>query len=203
MPKPMNIFRFMLNSLKTIVTFILLCISARTCHHQACVSNYLFHCACLAIFWRDSSQWARTSSFTTFLDHAQRSTTVGRTTLDEWWARRRDLCLPSHTTLTTDKRPCPRWDSNLQSQQARGRRTTTLTARPLPYTLQNHWLLFVKLKLNDNSRVKCSQTKIKRAEMWVCVSSGAFSCVESVLLLNPVDWLYIHYQLDAPNIIYS
>jgi len=29
-----------------------------------------------------------------------------------------------HTTLTTDKHPCPRWDSNSQSQQASGRRPT-------------------------------------------------------------------------------
>ena len=29
-----------------------------------------------------------------------------------------------HTTLTTDKHPCPRRDSNLPSQQASGRRTT-------------------------------------------------------------------------------
>jgi len=29
-----------------------------------------------------------------------------------------------HTTLTTDKRPCPRWDSKPQFQQAHGRRTT-------------------------------------------------------------------------------
>ena len=29
-----------------------------------------------------------------------------------------------HTTLTTDKYPCPRWDSNPQSQQASGRRPT-------------------------------------------------------------------------------
>jgi len=29
-----------------------------------------------------------------------------------------------HTTLTTDKHPCPRWDSNPQSQQASGRRRT-------------------------------------------------------------------------------
>jgi len=34
-------------------------------------------------FWRDSPQWARASSVTIFLDHAQRPTTVGRTTLDE------------------------------------------------------------------------------------------------------------------------
>jgi len=27
-----------------------------------------------------------------------------------------------HTTLTTDRHPCPRWDSNPQSQQASGRR---------------------------------------------------------------------------------
>jgi len=29
-----------------------------------------------------------------------------------------------HTTLTTDKHPCPRWDSNPQSQQTSGRRPT-------------------------------------------------------------------------------
>jgi hypothetical protein len=29
-----------------------------------------------------------------------------------------------HTTLTTDKPPCPRWDSNPLSQQASGRRPT-------------------------------------------------------------------------------
>jgi len=34
-------------------------------------------------FWRDSPQWARASSFTRFLDHTQRRTTVGRTPLDE------------------------------------------------------------------------------------------------------------------------
>ena len=33
-----------------------------------------------------------------FLDHAQRSTTVGRTPLDEWSARRRDLYLTTHDT---------------------------------------------------------------------------------------------------------
>ena len=46
--------------------------------------------------WRNSPQWARTSSFTRFLDHTQRRTTVGRTPLDEWSARRRDLYLTTH-----------------------------------------------------------------------------------------------------------
>ena len=34
--------------------------------------------------------------FTRFLDHTQRRTTVGRTPLDEWSARRRDLYLTTH-----------------------------------------------------------------------------------------------------------
>jgi len=40
----------------------------------------------------------RTSSFTKFLDHTQRRTTVGRPPLDEWLARRRDLYLTTHNT---------------------------------------------------------------------------------------------------------
>ena len=36
--------------------------------------------------------------FLMFLDHTQRRTTVGRTPLDEWSARRRDLYLTPHNT---------------------------------------------------------------------------------------------------------
>ena len=50
-----------------------------------------------------------------------RHTTLGRTTLDEWSAPRRDLYL---THNTRKSHPCPRWDSNQQSQQARGHRPT-------------------------------------------------------------------------------
>ena len=60
--------------------------------------------------------------FLMFLDHTQRRTTVGRTPMDGWSARRRDLSTWQHTTLTTDKYPCPRWDSNPRSQQVSGRR---------------------------------------------------------------------------------
>jgi len=38
------------------------------------------------------------SPFTRFLDHTQRRTTIGRTPLDEWSARRRDLYLTTHST---------------------------------------------------------------------------------------------------------
>jgi len=56
------------------------------------------------------------SSFTRFLDHTQRRITVGRTPLDEWSVRRRDLYLTTHNTH--NKRPCHWWDSNPQPQQA-------------------------------------------------------------------------------------
>ena len=75
-------------------------------------------------FFATASQWARASSFTRFLYHTQRRAILGRTPLEERSARRRDFYLIKHTKLTTDKRPCPRWDSNTQYQQARGRRPT-------------------------------------------------------------------------------
>jgi hypothetical protein len=43
-------------------------------------------------------QWTRASSFTRFLHHTTRRTTVGRTPLDEWSARRRDLYLTTPNT---------------------------------------------------------------------------------------------------------
>ena len=48
--------------------------------------------------WRQSPQWARASSFTRFLDHTQRRTTVCRNPLDEWSARRRNLYVTTHNT---------------------------------------------------------------------------------------------------------
>ena len=63
--------------------------------HTDYISSCLFVCL---FFWRDIPQWARASSFTRFLDHTQRRTTVGRTPLDEWSARRRDLYLTTHNT---------------------------------------------------------------------------------------------------------
>jgi hypothetical protein len=56
-------------------------------------------------------------------------TTLSRTPLDEWSARRRDLYLTTHNTH--NRHPCPPRDSNPQSQQASGRRPTPQTARPL------------------------------------------------------------------------
>jgi len=49
-------------------------------------------------FLRNSPQWTMASSFTRFRAHTQRRTTVGRTPLDEWSARHRDLYLTTHNT---------------------------------------------------------------------------------------------------------
>ena len=98
-------------------------------HLRSSISVRAFLCYLLFVcFWRNSPQWARASSFTRFLDHT-RHTTVGRTPLDEWSARRRDLYLI--TRNTHNRHPCPRWRSNPPSQQASGRRPTPQTARPL------------------------------------------------------------------------
>ena len=48
--------------------------------------------------WRRDPTRVVASSFTRFLDHTQRRTTVGRTPLDEWSARRRYLYLTTHNT---------------------------------------------------------------------------------------------------------
>jgi len=54
--------------------------------------------SCFFFLWRCGPTRAMTSSYTRFLDHTQRRTTVGRTPLDEWSARRRDLYLTAHNT---------------------------------------------------------------------------------------------------------
>jgi hypothetical protein len=69
---------------------------------QKCVSNWISVTkkrkipVTISFILHDSPQWVMASSFMRFLDHTQRRTTVGRTPLDEWSARRRDLYLTTH-----------------------------------------------------------------------------------------------------------
>ena len=53
---------------------------------------------CLFVFGATASSGPRTSSYTRFLDHTQRRTTVDRAPLDEGSARRRDLYFTTHNT---------------------------------------------------------------------------------------------------------
>ena len=114
--------------LSELLVFYLSC--WRDLHHYRWLKNWSFSRTVTRLtvqfyflfFRRNSPQWATVSSFTRFLDHAQQRTTVGRTPLDEWSARRRDLSLKTHKIH--NRYPCPRWDSNPQPHQASDRRPT-------------------------------------------------------------------------------
>ena len=60
-----------------------------------CTPTYFF------FLWRCDPTRVMVSSFLRFLDHTQR-TTVGRTPLDEWSARRRDIYLTTHYSQQTN-----------------------------------------------------------------------------------------------------
>ena len=78
---------------------------------------------------RQPLQWARASSFTRFLDHTQRRTTVGRTPLNGWSPCRRDLYLTTHNTH--NRHLCP---SGIRNHNLRRRATADLRHRP-----RGHW----------------------------------------------------------------
>jgi hypothetical protein len=63
-----------------------------------CLPSLLAYVQFICLFSAQQPHWARAFSFTRFLDHTKRRTTVGRTTLGEWSARRRDLYLTTHNT---------------------------------------------------------------------------------------------------------
>jgi hypothetical protein len=90
------------------------------------LTMYILFClvlfVCLFWAWQPPPHWAGASSFMRFLHHTQRRITVNRTPLDEWLARRGHLYPTTHTTVTTDKHPCPQWDLNPECQQVSGRR---------------------------------------------------------------------------------
>jgi len=59
----------------------------------------------LVLLWCYSPSLSVVSSFARFLDHTQRHTTVARTSMDEWSARRRNLYLTAHHTH--ERYSCP------------------------------------------------------------------------------------------------
>jgi len=79
-------------------------ITSTKCHINTVVSPDDGHIVARNIFcffcflWRCGPTRAMASSFLRFLDHTQRRITVGRTPLDDWSARRRDLYLTTHNT---------------------------------------------------------------------------------------------------------
>ena len=82
------------------------------------------------LLWRCDPTRAMASSFLMFLDHTQRRTTVGRTTLDEWSVRRRDLYLTTqHSQQTKIHAP-----GGIRTHNLSGRAAADLRLRP-----RGHW----------------------------------------------------------------
>jgi len=79
------------------------------------------------------------SSFLRFLDHTQRRTTVGRTPLDEWSVRCRDLYW-LHKTVTTDSHPC---SGGIPTRNSNKRTPTGIRLRPLGRWDRHLWSIFL------------------------------------------------------------
>jgi len=89
--------------------------------------------------WRCGPTLAMVSSFLMFLDHTQRHITVGRTPLDEWLARRRDLYLTTHNTQQT---------GGIRTHKLSRRAAADPYLRPRGYWDRN--LYYIKEKINKH-----------------------------------------------------
>ena len=100
-------------------------------------------------------QWARASSFTRFLYHTQRRTTVSRTPLDEWSASHRDLYLTTHNTHNRQTSMPP---GGIRTHNLSRRAAADLRLRP-----RGHWdrlaqtLTCTENKLRKNLKIDWRQ----------------------------------------------
>jgi hypothetical protein len=83
----------LLNGCRSIITWMLETEQVNNYYHKHC-HQWLY----IVCFWHDSPKWGRASSFTRFLDHTWRCTTVSRNPLDEWSAHRSDVYLTTRNT---------------------------------------------------------------------------------------------------------
>jgi hypothetical protein len=133
---------------------------------------------CFVCFGGNCPHWVMTSSFKRFLDHTQRRTTVGRTPLDEWSARCRDLYLTTHNihnrqtsmpptafepTISAGERPqtyaldraAGHWDRHISCSQCMFMCCVLFTQLSLIFSLNRiNLLFFVRESLCVFSKVK-------------------------------------------------
>jgi len=87
--------------LPLLLSLLLLCLFLLNPHFLTCGNTRPCSATITKLFfllWHCDPTRVMASSFLRFLDHTQRRTTVGRTPLDVWSARRRDLYLTTHNT---------------------------------------------------------------------------------------------------------
>jgi hypothetical protein len=98
---------------------------------------------------------------TRFLDHTQRRATIGRTPLDEWSARRRNLYLAAHNTHNRQTSTHPvRFEPTIAAGERR--RPTPYTARSLGPASTNFTLPKCKLLIQIILGINCRPTKIMK-----------------------------------------
>ena len=99
---------------------------------------------------------ALASSFSTFRYHTQRRVTVGRTPLDEWPIRRRDLYLTTHNTHNT--------------RTSTWQHTTLTTHRPLPDNTQNSKVTDIHaprgIRTHNLSRWTAAELRLRPSGHW-------------------------------------
>ena len=97
-------------------------------------------------------------SFMRFLDHTQRRTTVGMTSLDGWSARRRDLYLRTHNTY--NRQTC---------MPPVGFEPTISAGERIEYIFRDrnwrYWIRLLKLQVHETYIRMWTQSKIIRAEI--------------------------------------
>ena len=100
-------------------------VSSRVYHDSFC---QLGNSASFFFLRRSGPTRALASSFTRFLDHTKRRTTLGRTPLDEWSARRRDLYQTTHNTH--NRHPSIHAPGGIRTYNLSRRATVDLHLRP-------------------------------------------------------------------------
>jgi len=100
------------------------------------------------------------SSFLRFLDHTRRRTTIGRTPLDEWSARCRDLYLITHNTHNRQHSHAP---GEIRTHYLSRRAAADLRLRP-----HSHWDRLLK-KMEGEIQAKLPLCLIKHTQR---VSAG-------------------------------
>jgi len=98
------------------------------------------------------------SSFLRFLDHTRRRITVGRTPLDEWSARHRDLYLTTHNTHNWQTSMPP---SGIRTHDLSRRAAADLHLRPCGHW---DWHPGISLGQNDSKLYGCKSCIIFRVQ---------------------------------------
>ena len=129
-------------------------------------------------------QWTMDSSFTRFLDHTQRRTTVSRTPLDEWSARRRDLYLTKHNTHNRQTSMPPGWirTHNLSRRASTDPRLLT----------RSHWDPPVIIIAYENWKETVNRFSTLVTDYTCCISSKSrmtIHCYSSITALLPLIFL--------------